>query len=112
MMHVVEELSKDERKRVRKVWRDQLIAAGGRIYVNKYNGTVVAIEPSIPGNNCKTFRVAIAYCNPSDKFKKSLGEAIAFFRLNRNMCNVIRCEKPGNNNDRMDEIANIFSTIG
>lgn len=110
-MHFIEEMTKAERKEYRNNLRDKLIAAGGRLYVDEYSGTVIAIEPSIPGNKCKTFRVAVAYCSPSDKFKKSMGEAIALYRLNTKMCNVIRCGVYGNAMERMNEIADNFFYI-
>lgn len=109
MAHFIEEMSKAERKEYRNALRDGLIAAGGRLYVDEYSGTVIAIEPNIPGSNCKTFRVAVAYCNSNDKFRKSVGEAIALYRLNSNMCNVIRCEVWGGSIARMDKIVGDFS---
>lgn len=108
MMHFIEEMSKAERKEYRNALRDNLIVAGGRLYVDEYSGTVIAIEPNTPSNKCKTFRVAVAYCGPSDKFKKSVGEAIALYRLESDTCNVIRCGVYGNTRERMDEIADNF----
>ena len=105
MLHFIKEMSKAERKAYRNVLRDKIIDAGGRLYVDEYNGTVLAIKPNIFGNNCKTFSVAVAYCNPHDKFKKSIGEILALYRLNANMCINVRCENLSNTSLRMDEIA-------
>ena len=111
MLPFIKEMSKAERKDFRNALRDNLIAAGGRIYTDSYSGTVLVIKPNISGNNCKTFSVALAYCNPNDKFKKSIGETLALYRLNANMCIVIRRDNLRDTNVRMDEIASNFTFI-
>lgn len=109
MVHFIEKMPKKERKEYRDKLRNLFIASGGRTYTNRYIGKVFAIEPSILGDNCKTFRVAIAYCNPNDKFKQSIGEAIALYRLSVNSCIVIRCDEFSNTNQRMNKIADNFN---
>ena len=111
MMYFIEVMSKADREEYRNTMRDNLIAAGGRIYVNKYLGIVTVIEPCIPGSNCKSFRVAAAYCNSNDKFRKSTGEAIALYRLNSSMCNVIRCDILCYTKERMNAIARNFACM-
>ena len=110
-MHFIEEMSKAERKEYRNTMRNSLIAAGGRVYTDKWNGVTVAIEPIISGNNCNSFRVATAYCNSSDKYRKSLGEAIALYRLSTDRCNVIRCVGFEYTNERMMAIVDTFSSL-
>lgn len=105
-MHFIEDIPKTERKEYRNNLRDSLIAAGGRVYTDKHSGVTVAIEPIVSSNNCKSFRVATAYCNSNDKFRKSMGEAIALYRLLTDRCSIIRCETIGSTNARMDAIAN------
>ena len=108
MTHFIEEMTKIERKEYRNKVRNDLIAAGGRTYTDKHSGVTVVIKPIVAGNNCKFFRVAVAYCNSNDKFRKSMGEAIAIYRLFTDRCNIIRCETLGNTSKRMEAIANSF----
>jgi hypothetical protein len=108
MVHFIETMSKTERKEYRDNLRDSLINTGGRIYTDKHSGVTAVIEPIISGNNCKFFRVATAYCNSNDKFRKSTGEAIALYRLLTDRCIVISCKTLDNTNERMDAIADSF----
>lgn len=110
MVHFIERMFKVECKKYCNYLRDYLITAGGRIYTDKHSGVTVAIEPAISGNNCKFFRVAVAYCNSNDKFIKSIGEAIALYRVRVNTARhiTIRCESFNNTNERMEAIANNF----
>ena len=81
MVNFIEEMSKVERKQKRDLLLSCLRSAGGHTFAVPESRVVFAVEPVINTPNCNMFKVAIAYCNKSDKFKKSVGELIALYRL-------------------------------
>ena len=81
MMHFVENMVKAERKRIRKQLLATLRSKNGNTYVFSPYNVVFAVEPCTNMPGCNMFKVSIAYCNETDKFKKSVGELIALYRL-------------------------------
>jgi len=114
MMHSVELISKGERKELFQDLESELLSFGGEFFVCEDAKMVIAIRPDTQFRNCNMYRVAIAYCNPSDKFKRKVGGIIAMQRLlwdgewikiRRNKWYTYQ-----NRRDIMDEIANDLFT--
>lgn len=98
MMHFVENMSKAERKRNRKNHLTVLRSKNGNTFVFPAYNVVFAVEPCSKMPDCNMFRVSTAYCNGIDKFRKSVGELIALYRLQGGECTMIK------NDFGMDEL--------
>ena len=81
MVHFIETMPKKERKQKRDAMLFCLRNVGGTTIAFPADKVVIAVEPVINSPTCTMFKVAFAYCNKSDKFKKSVGELIALYRL-------------------------------
>lgn len=81
MLHSVELMSKKERKEFFTEMEAELTSYGGELFVDEDARMVIAIRPDSLYGNCSMYRVAIAYCNAKDKFKKKIGGIIAMQRL-------------------------------
>ena len=80
-MHFVENMVKAERKRIRKQLLATLRSKNGNTFVFSSYNVIFAVEPCTSIPDCSMFKVSVAYCNETDKFKKSIGELIALYRL-------------------------------
>jgi hypothetical protein len=81
MMHSVELMSKGERNETFNESKSYLLSFGGAVFNCEDAKMVIAIRPDTQFGNCTMYRVAIAYCNPTDKFKRKVGGIIAMQRL-------------------------------
>jgi hypothetical protein len=81
MTHFVENMAKAERKRIRNNFLASLRSKNGNTFVFSSYNVIFAVEPCTSSTGCNMFKVSTAYCNETDKFKKSVGELIALYRL-------------------------------
>ena len=81
MLHSVELMNKADRKETFTEMRFELDCMGGELFTCEDAKMVIAIQPDTRFGNCNMYRVAIAYCNPTDKFKRKVGGIIAMQRL-------------------------------